>query len=203
MIFHRLSPIIGWYYNSIVLIRFNKKERKIYLTFDDGPTSNHTNAILKLLKEYNAKATFFCSGESAEKHPELLQQIVNEGHSIGSHGFSHLNGLKTDNSVYFNDVEKCVNFVDSKLFRPPYGKIKRSQAKHLSKKYQIVFWSLLTEDYNPKLSKEKCLNNAIKRTKNGDIVVFHDSNKASENMLFTLSKYLNHFSKKGYTFDKI
>lgn len=100
-------------------------------------------------------------------------------------------------------MEKCTAIIDSKLFRPPYGRIKKSQAKQLAKQYQIVFWSLITEDYNVNLSKEKCLKNAIKRTKNGDIVLFHDSDKASKNMLFALPRYLDYFSKKGFTFEKI
>lgn len=203
MIFHRLSPIVNWYYNSNILIRFSNKERKLYITFDDGPSENQTIPILNILKDYNAKATFFCKGENAEKNQNLVNQIIKEEHSIGNHTYSHLNGRKTENSIYLNDVEKCTAIIDSKLFRPPYGRIKKSQAKQLAKQYQIVFWSLITEDYNVNLSKEKCLKNAIKRTQNGDIVLFHDSDKASKNMLFALPRYLDYFSKKGFTFEKI
>lgn len=203
MILHRPPLLINWYYGNNLLLQKPSKKPVLYLTFDDGPTENVSCVILDILKARNAQATFFCCGKNAKKHPELMQRILNEGHCIGNHTFSHLNGKKTDSFTYFEDIEKCDNIVKSHLFRPPYGRISRSQVKELSKKYQIVLWSLLTEDYNIDLSPETCLKNAIKRTKNGDIVLFHDSRKAEKNVVYALPRYLDFFIEKGYTFQKL
>lgn len=189
--------------------RFSSKKKEIYLTFDDGPTPEITSFVLSELKKHNAKATFFCIGKNIENHPEIFNTILSDGHTIGNHTQNHLNGWKHKTFNYLENVLKCEKIIsnkleESKLFRPPYGKIKSSQAKELIKRgYKIIMWDVLSADFDTSISKEKCLQNVLKNTKNGSIIVFHDSIKASEKLRFVLPKILNYFSKKGFTFKAI
>ncbi len=180
-------------------------KKVIYLTFDDGPTPKITNWVLEELKSHNAKATFFCIGKNVEKYPEIILNIRNNGHVIGNHTQNHLNGWKTKTNVYIADVLKAnqqINKLTNQLlFRPPYGKIRSSQAKALQKiEYKIIMWDVLSADFDTLISKEKCLQNVIKNTRNGSIIVFHDSLKASDNLKFVLPRVLTHFTKKGFEF---
>lgn len=180
--------------------------KKIFLTFDDGPHPIITTQVLDLLKAYNAKATFFCIGNNVVKYPEVYKRIIDEGHSVGNHTFNHLNGWKTADELYLNDIDKTKEHIDSNLFRPPYGRISRFQIQQLLKpKYQmkLIMWSVLSGDFDPDISAEKCLNNVLLSTKTGSIIVFHDSEKAAEKMLFALPKVLEQFSKSGFAFEKI
>lgn len=180
------------------------KNKELYLTFDDGPHPVITPKVLNILDAYGAKATFFCVGENVMKYKETYQEILNHEHQTGNHTYHHLTGWNTPTEKYITDVKKCAKEVTSPLFRPPYGKIKFKQLKLLGKEgYQIVMWSVLTGDYQFTNHKEKLLNTAIKKTKPGSIIVFHDSEKAADNLLFLLPKYLAHFSKKGYTFKSL
>ena len=192
--------------------RFSSDKKEIYLTFDDGPTPEITNFVLNELDKYNAKATFFCIGKNIENHPEIYSKICANGHSIGNHTQNHLNGWKVSKKRYLQnvlDVEKTLqlcNFATLKLnlFRPPYGKIKSSQAKELQKLgYKIIMWDVLSADFDVSISKEQCLQNVLQNTKNGSIIVFHDSVKASEKLRFVLPKVLEMFSKKGFVFKAI
>jgi peptidoglycan/xylan/chitin deacetylase (PgdA/CDA1 family) len=191
---------------------FSTSKKIIYLTFDDGPTTEITEWTLKTLKEYNAKATFFCVGKNIKNHPEIVKKIITDTHSIGNHTHNHLNGWKTDNVSYLENTIECEKtiqqFYDAtihqKLFRPPYGKIKPSQAKKLrAEAYKIILWDVLSADFDPTISKEKCLKNVLKNTKNGSVIVFHDSVKAKENLKYVLPKVLAHFSGKGFSFQSI
>jgi len=155
---------------------------------------------LSILKEYNAKATFFCIGNNVQKNPEIFRQIIDEGHSVGNHSQNHLNGWRTKNPVYFRNVMKCAEEVDSKLFRPPYGKITRSQSAKLKRKFSIIMWDVLSGDFDPEISREKCLQNVIQSAQSGSIIVFHDSIKAADKMLFALPEVLRYFSSKGFSF---
>ena len=175
----------------------------IYLTFDDGPTPEVTDKVLDILREYNAKATFFCIGKNVEDHPDLYQKILNEGHSVGNHTNNHFKGIRHSDDRYFENISKAAKVINSKLFRPPYGRVKRRQIKTISKDYCIIMWSVLTADFNPNVSKETCLKTAVRYTKAGSIVVFHDSIKASEKILYALPKILRFFSVKGYQFNSI
>ncbi|QAA83258.1 polysaccharide deacetylase family protein [Aequorivita sp. H23M31] len=180
----------------------------VYLTFDDGPNPEVTPWVLEELKKHCAKATFFCIGKNVGKRPEIFQQILSEGHSVGNHTFDHLNGWKTKTSEYIENVEKAesrmVNnsefeILNSELFRPPYGRLASKQAKLLKKKgYKIIMWSIISFDYDAKLSKEKCLQNVLKNLKPGSIVVFHDSLKAEKNLRYALPKTLEFIAKKGW-----
>lgn len=192
--------------------RFDTDRKEIFLTFDDGPTPEITPFVLKQLKQYNAKATFFCIGKNIENHPEIFHQILSEKHSVGNHTQNHLNGWKTKNINYLNSVLKCEDVIsnladktkESKLFRPPYGRIKKSQAKEILKRgYRIIMWNVLSADFDRSISKEKCLENVLKNTKKGGIIVFHDSLKASEKLQFVLPKVLEEFSRKGFSFKGI
>ena len=196
---------------------FYTSHKVIYLTFDDGPTPEITEWTLNTLKEYNAKATFFCIGKNIENHPEILKKIISEGHSVGNHSHNHLNGWKTRNATYLQNIEQAENSIQSiisnsklktqnskLLFRPPYGKITPKQSKKLREKgYKIIMWDVLSADFDQSILKENCVKNVTKNAQNGSIIVFHDSEKASENMKYTLPKVLAYFKNKGYIFKKI
>jgi len=174
--------------------------KAIYLTFDDGPEPSVTPWVLEILEQYQAKATFFCLGKNAEKHPAIIENIIGSGHTIGNHTYCHLKGWKTATALYLDDVEKCNLILKTPLFRPPYGKIKPTQLRRLKRKYQIIMWSLISRDFDPKLEKEKCLEVVLKNTKCGSIIVFHDSLKAQEKLRYVLPLVLKEFSKKGFVF---
>ena len=177
--------------------------KEIFVTFDDGPHPEITPEVLKILARYQAKATFFCVGQNVEKYPETYREIISHGHQVGNHTYNHLKGWETSDEVYFENIKKCRQLVGSNLFRPPHGRIKRSQIKFLKNDYKIVMWSVLSYDFSKEISKEKCLQIAQKYTKSGSIVVFHDSEKAAENMLYALPRFLGHFQNKGFVFKPI
>lgn len=195
-IIQRLFPDYLW--------RFSSQYKTIYLTFDDGPTENITNFVLEQLQKYHAKATFFCIGKNAKNHPEIYQNILDGGHTVGNHTNNHLNGSKTNNITYIKNVEEAATNINSKLFRPPYGRIRKKQAKLLIQKgYKIVMWNVLSADFDETVTKEKCLTNVLKNTSNGSIVVLHDSKKCAEKIRYLLPKVLAHYTKKGYQFKAI
>ena len=183
---------------------FPDQKNSLYLTFDDGPTPEITPWVLNTLDKYNAKACFFCVGANVEKYPEIFEDILDRGHTIGNHSFSHLKGWKTKTKKYIADVSKAAKFIPSNLFRPPYGQIKPKQIRAIKKSgYEIVMWSVLSRDWDNSISAEDCLNNVIDHTKSGDIVVFHDSEKAAKNMMPSLEGTLAYFSDKGFEFKRI
>jgi peptidoglycan/xylan/chitin deacetylase (PgdA/CDA1 family) len=181
----------------------NSNNRCIYLTFDDGPIPIVTPFVLNILKQYNAKATFFCIGDNVRKHPEVFEQVKQDGHAIGNHTFNHLKGWETEEKIYLDNFMQADRILDTKLFRPPYGRIKRSQVKLLQQAkpgIQIVMWTVLSGDYDAAISPERCLDNVIKNTRPGDIVLFHDSLKAQERMEYALPQALAYWSREGYNF---
>ena len=203
MFIEQMPDIIRLLYPS-VLWRKDKNKKVIYLTFDDGPTEEITHWILKTLDEFNIKATFFCIGNNAEKHPEILDEIRKNGHSVGIHGYEHRRGLYKEGDAYFSDIEKSKNIIKSNLFRPPHGNITPSQARKLKNLgYNVVLWDVITRDYNPSLSEEKVLDIAKKYTRNGSIVVFHDSLKAKKNMKYAFPKAVKYWLENGYTFETL
>jgi peptidoglycan/xylan/chitin deacetylase (PgdA/CDA1 family) len=186
-------------------------ENKIYLTFDDGPTPLITEWVLGILKKENIKATFFCIGNNIEKHPEIFNKIIEDGHSIGNHTFNHLKGWKTTSKEYVENIDLCSSIIQkstknnlqSSLFRPPYGRIKPMQTKLLRKKgFKIIMWDILSKDYDQTISPKKCLENT-KKTTSGSILVFHDSLKAQKNLQYTLPKAIKFLKEKGFIFDSI
>jgi peptidoglycan/xylan/chitin deacetylase (PgdA/CDA1 family) len=179
-------------------------QKTLYLTFDDGPTPNITDWVLDCLKNYNAKATFFCIGKNVELNPKTYSRIVKEGHAVGNHTFNHLKGWKTTTTNYIDDVNKASILIESKLFRPPYGRLKPKQAKVLIKNgYNIIMWSVLSIDWDKNITTSQCYNNVVKKAVSGNIIVFHDSIKALKNMKFALPRVLEYYSKKGFQFKRI
>lgn len=195
---------LSWLYPALI---WKKKpgEKVLYLTFDDGPVPDATDYVLHILKERHIKATFFCVGDNIRKHPELFHRLINEGHSVGNHTYNHLNGWKCSTQEYTENVERCVeelrkNGVESSLFRPPYGKIKKPQVDVLKKHLQIVMWDVLSGDFDPGITPEKCLKNTTKATADGSVIVFHDNKKCLDKLKKILPGYLDHFLSRGYKF---
>jgi peptidoglycan/xylan/chitin deacetylase (PgdA/CDA1 family) len=185
--------------NFIWDITSNSKE--IYLTFDDGPTPEITNWTLDILRQYRAKATFFCVGNNVEKFPEIFQNIIDEGHAVGNHTYHHLKGWKTSTEDYLKDIQKAQDLINSKLFRPPYGQITPKQGLAImALGYHVILWNVLSIDWDVFVSRKTCLNNVISKADSGSIIVFHDSVKASKNMQYALPLVLKHFTEKGFTF---
>lgn len=179
------------------------RHNDIYLTFDDGPIPEVTPWVLDTLKEFDARATFFCVGDNVRKYPEVFNRVIEEGHNVGNHTFNHISGWATENISYFNNIRHCARMVNSHLFRPPYGKVKPSQVQFLQRHYQIVMWDVLSGDFDRDLSPEDCLQNVIQHADAGSIVVFHDSLKAEANLRYALPRVLEHFAAKGFTFQAL
>ena len=175
------------------------QEKKVFLTFDDGPIPSITPWVLETLNKYDAKASFFCIGDNVNKHPEIYQSIIENGHTVCNHTYNHINGWKNTKADYIKNVDMCSKIVNSKLFRPPYGQIRNSQAKALIKNgYKIIMWDVLSWDFSSKFSPEMCLRNVIHNIKPGSIVVFHDNLKAEKNLMYTLPKCLKFLSDNNY-----
>ncbi|WAC41154.1 polysaccharide deacetylase family protein [Pedobacter sp. SL55] len=209
---------LKWFYPNLIWNRERKdtKEKIVYLTFDDGPIPNVTDFVLNTLNSFGVKATFFCIGDNIQKHPQVFERIKNEGHAIGNHTYNHLKGWKTDDNTYVNNFWKCQELTGTNLFRPPYGRIKKSQIRQLVTSYElrvassqpttsnsklkIVMWDVLSGDFDLKLSPEKCYQNVIKNTRNGSIIVFHDSLKAWDRLAYALPRAIEFLLKEGYGF---
>ncbi len=191
----RLIPLALWGIRS--------EDKKIFLTFDDGPIPEVTPWVLDQLDQFDAKATFFCVGENIHKHPEVFNEVVNRGHSVGSHTYNHLNGWETDNLQYLLNVKKAAQLSHSILFRPPYGKLKPKQAQFLHKHYQIVMWDVLSGDFDQNITNEQVYKNVITNAVDGSIIVFHDSLKAKERMEYALPRVLEYYSERGFSFAAI
>jgi len=193
----KTPQLLKWLYPSLIWDKPNT-EHSIYLTFDDGPHPIITNWVMDELDKYGFKATFFCIGDNVRKYPETYIEIIKRGHKTGNHTFNHLRGFQTNNTNYFNNTEKCAELVESKLFRPPHGHLKPSQVQYLKQQYKIIMWSILAEDWNPKLNVHLKLERLNMDTKSGDIIVFHDSEKAYKNLEFLLPKYLKFLSDNKF-----
>ena len=183
-------------------------DKILYLTFDDGPHPEATTFVLKELKKYNVLATFFCIGKNVVAYPDIYKQIIQEGHSVGNHTYNHLNGWKTNNDDYLNDIALASNEIDSYLFRPPYGRITSFQAKNLKKAMKgkepkVIMWDVLSGDFDISCSLQQCLANVLLASVPGSIIVFHDSEKAFPRLEYTLPRILRYFSEKGYLFKSL
>ncbi len=201
--------IKAWYRSSIWEIPGN--EKKLYLTFDDGPQPKLTDYILNTLHQYHAKATFFCVGDNIRKYPDLAKKIIDQGHEIGNHTYNHLSGWGTDTKVYIENMERCEEEISkitgrgsSCLFRPPYGKISSRQSKSIKDKgFNIIMWDILSYDFDKNLNVNKADSQIKNKTKGGSIVLFHDNYKAQENLEYLLPKYLEYFTSRGFQFSVI
>lgn len=195
-----LFPSLTW--------RIRTQEKVLYLTFDDGPIPDVTDRVIEILARYQAKGTFFCVGDNVRKHPDVLRRVIQAGHTAANHTFNHLNGWSVSNDQYLENVRLCEEqlnglHIQNRLFRPPYGRISRTQIKALQPDYQIVMWDVLTGDYLQSLDGDKCLRRSISYTRPGTIVVFHDSLKASKNLYHVLPRYIEHFAEAGYRFEAL
>lgn len=185
-------------------IKDSKSGKKtLYLTFDDGPTPEITDWVMEQLDNAGAKGTFFCIGEKVEHNPEMFLSLSENGHSIGNHTYSHLNGWDAKMDEYVKNIDQCEQLVPSNLFRPPYGKIKRSQAKIIKKRFRIIMWDVLSWDFRNSISPENCLKGVMNHAVSGSIIVFHDSLKAFQNLKYTLPRVLDHFGAREFEFQPI
>ena len=191
-IFPLIAPNLTW--------KVKTNDKVLYITFDDGPHPTITPLVLNILDEYNAKATFFCVGENVTKYPDIFNQIINKGHAVGNHTYNHVKGWQTSDAAYLENIKKAAEVIPSNLFRPPYGRIKPSQIKLLKDHYRIIMWSILTRDYDKRLNPHNTIKQLNKLIKSGDVIVYHDSEKAQQNMLIMLKGVLQNFHQLQYTF---
>jgi peptidoglycan-N-acetylglucosamine deacetylase len=173
-------------------------EKRVYLTFDDGPIPVVTPWVLDLLDQYGFKATFFCVGENIQKNAAIYQRILDEGHNVGNHTYNHLNGWVTDKTDYLDNIQKWDNIADSKLFRPPYGKLKPTQAIAIKQEKTIVMWDILSGDFDANITAEQCLDNVISNFKEGSIIVFHDNIKAFDKLKIVLPAFFELLAERGW-----
>jgi peptidoglycan-N-acetylglucosamine deacetylase len=202
------TPWIAKKFFSSYIWSLPTNENDVYLTFDDGPHPTITPWVLDQLKQFDAKATFFCIGNNVEKHPDVYQKVLDDEHAIGNHTYHHLNGWKTDDNKYIDDVSAAAQLIKSNLFRPPHGRIRNSQAKRINAAMErddvsIIMWDVLSADFDASFSPEQCLNNVLENVTAGSIIVFHDSEKAFNNLKYALPKTLESLKEAGYHFRKI
>jgi peptidoglycan/xylan/chitin deacetylase (PgdA/CDA1 family) len=184
-----------------------RDKKRIYLTFDDGPVPIVTEYILDLLAEHKIKATFFCVGENVVKNPEIFVRIIKEGHDVGNHTHNHLNGWRVKEQEYINNIKLCEEAFQQlgynsniPLFRPPYGKIRKKTLKKIGEDYKTIMWDVLSYDFSYKVSIQKCLSKSSKYTKNGSIIIFHDSIKSFDKIKLVISQYIKYMKEKNYEF---
>lgn len=181
------------------LYRIKTSRNAIYLTFDDGPCEKTTPHILKILRKYNIKATFFCVGDNILKYPDIFEQIKKEGHIVGNHTMHHSNGLYTNTNNYLDEIDECASIIGNNLFRPPHGLITPRQNAILRKKgYKIILWDVITYDWDRKQTEEEILDIIQKKTRKGSIIVMHDSQKAADRTLKVLEKSIIWIKSQGY-----
>ncbi|HEX2684156.1 MAG TPA: polysaccharide deacetylase family protein [Ferruginibacter sp.] len=180
--------------------------KAIYLSFDDGPHPQETPFVLDELRKFNASATFFCIGKNVVDNPGLYNRIIEEGHAVGNHTYDHLDGWKTGSAAYLDNILAARQYIDTDLFRPPYGRITRKQRLALNSEgraFRLIMWSVLSGDFDVNITPAQCCNNVLQHAVSGAIVVFHDSEKASERLRYALPVVLKHFAEQGFSFKKI
>ncbi|WP_245705932.1 polysaccharide deacetylase family protein [Catalinimonas alkaloidigena] len=189
------------------------QQTELFLTFDDGPIPGVTDFVLEQLDQHDAKGTFFCVGDNVRKYPDEFRRVLQKGHAVGNHTFHHLNGWRTDDEHYLDNIRRCDEVMQAvggddfehrplgrRLFRPPYGRVTRDQIRMVRPQYRVIMWDVLTADYDASLGQERCLQKALQYSRPGSIVIFHDSHKAEKNLRYVLPRLLDHFSEKGFQF---
>lgn len=179
------------------------KNKKVYLSFDDGPIPEVTPHLLNILRRYDAKATFFMVGDNARKYPQLVKDIIAEGHSIGNHTMHHLQGMKTPNDLLLKDIEEASKYIPSVLFRPSHGILRRKQYLNIKKQYKIVMFDIVTRDYNPQRTPQQIVECVKQRIRNGSIIVMHDSLKSWTALQIALPELLQWLHQQGFETDVI
>ncbi|MFT6715522.1 MAG: peptidoglycan/xylan/chitin deacetylase (PgdA/CDA1 family) [Saprospiraceae bacterium] len=174
------------------------KQKEVFLTFDDGPSEPITSKVLALLREYDAKASFFCIGKNVAYHPDLFSKIIDEDHLVGNHTFHHLNGWKFSSDRYVASINKCETIFGSYYFRPPFGKITWKQIAQLKNRFKLIMWTILSGDFDKSISTADILSDLKTNVKKGDIVVFHDSAKAADRLMEILPSFLSFLKQEGY-----
>lgn len=192
LIYRLLFPEAIW------RVKSSRTSKVVYLTFDDGPIPEETPWVLDTLDRYGIKATFFMVGDNVRRHHELFEEIKRRGHSYGNHSMHHLQGMKVTARRYIGDIIEADRLIDSILFRPPHGILRWKQAAILKNKYNLVMYDLVTRDYSKKLSPEQVLENVKRYARNGSIIVFHDSIKASRNMRYALPRAIEWLIENGF-----
>lgn len=179
--------------------RIKQKRRKTaYLTFDDGPIPEVTPRVLDILDRYDVKATFFMVGDNVRRHPHIFRAVKDAGHSFGNHTMHHIRGLKSSRISYMRDICLADQFIDSPLFRPPHGILRLSQAKAIRDHYNIVMYDVITRDYARNVSPEQVLANVKRFTRNGSIIVFHDSLKSADKLFYALPLAIEWLQSQEY-----
>ena len=194
------TPSLTKYLFPSLVWKKNTDQKKIWITFDDGPNEEVTPYLINVLEKFDIKATFFIIGNQAKKYPELVKLIINNGHKIGNHSFSHLNGFSTNNNKYLEDVEQAKKYIDSDIFRPPFGKITPFQIKNLKKDFKIIMWDIMSWDFKENIYPNKIYKNVIDNVENGSIILFHNNLKSYNNLKNSLEIILEKLKDKGYQF---
>ena len=194
------TPSLTKYLFPSLVWKKNTDQKKIWITFDDGPDEKATPFLIDVLEKFNIKATFFIIGNQAKKHPELVKLIINNGHKIGNHSFSHLSGFSTNNNKYLKDVKQAKKYIDSDIFRPPYGRITPCQIKNLKKDFKIIMWDIMSWDFKENIYPNKIYKNVIDNVENGSIILFHNNLKSYNNLKNSLEIILEKLKEKGYQF---
>ena len=197
------TPKLFTYLFSSLIWKIPNDNKTVYLTFDDGPTEKVTRKILEVLKNEKVKACFFCVGKNVEKYPDLFACIKAEGHAVGNHTNTHLNGWKTNKKQYLEDVEEADKLIKSNLFRPPYGKLNWRSKKDLQRKYKIVMWDVAGGDFDQYLSIKDVVKNIINNVNPGSIVVLHDNQKFMAKTVEALPIIIRELKAKKYRFGLI
>lgn len=197
MFIARIPPFLSRVFRTLTW-ELPAVDKTVYLTFDDGPTPGVTDWVLEQLDRYRAGATFFCLGRNVKSHPEIYGRILAAGHAVGNHSFSHKKGFRSSVSSYVANVDRAAELIDSKLFRPPYGRILPGQARRLKERYRIIMWSVLSVDYDREVPGTQVVRNVLENVRPGSIIVFHDSVKASKNLYHALPEVLEHLASEGY-----
>lgn len=181
----------------------SETKKVVYLTFDDGPIPEMTPWVLEVLQKHDIKATFFCVGDNVRKHPDVYKQVLEAGHRVGNHTFNHLQGIKTWSRNFKKNADKAAEYIDSDLFRPPHGHMRIPQHYMLKQQYKLIMWDVVTRDYSKYMTPEKVLDVVKKYTRNGSIIVFHDSLKSEKNLKGALDKAILWLKEQGYSFETI
>lgn len=199
MLIEQPTSLLSWIYPKAVF-RKDPSDHSVFLTFDDGPVPEITPWVLDQLDEFQIKATFFVVGDNVRKHPDIFKTVLDRGHKVGNHTFNHVRGLQMRNTDYVANVEKCDRFFTTKLFRPPHGVMRHWEYRYMLNKYEIIFWDVVTRDYSIRVNGEQVLNIVKKYTRNGSIIVFHDSQRAEIRLRYALPKALEWLKNEGYEF---